>query len=324
MVSVILVVIAVALCAAGGGIAYAAQDSLPGDALYTVKLGTEQLRMIWPGDDVAKAQLTLSFAERRVEEMETLVERERLQDLDLAVEKYDYAMNMTLTRMERARNKGLDTGNVTAVVAEATTQHLLILDEIWDKVPEPAKTAITRARQVSEWGRQHALAALAKQNTVRAAEMNLAAMEGRLNRARVRVMVRDMEAVQIALRQFEDMARFGQEIYQIAQETGLNITEVAELVDEATSVQMEELLKLYEEVPEETKEAIARAIEESFRCHERIAQILAGMDVAASQLPVIPERMREQIKEILGWPDAPGPNVPRGAGPGYPCPRCRR
>ena len=320
----IILVIVLALCAAGGGTAYAAQDSLPGDALYTVKLGTEQLRMILPGDDVTKAERALSFAERRIEEMEALAERECFaQGLALAVGKYGGAMNMTLTRMERACNRGLDAGNITARVAEATARHLLVLDELWDKVPDEAKEAIERAMEVSERGRQNALAALAKRNTVMAAEMNLAAMQGRLNRVRARVQ--NGEALQIALGQFEDMARFGQKISQIAQETGLNITEVAALVDEATSRHLEVLLRLYDEVPEEAKEAVAQAIEASFRCHERIVGILAEMDVEVSQPPVIPEKTRERVKEILGWPDPPGPNVPHGGvAPGPSCPSCRR
>jgi len=38
--------------------------AFPGNALYPVKLGTEQVRMILRGDDVVKAGRALSFAER--------------------------------------------------------------------------------------------------------------------------------------------------------------------------------------------------------------------------------------------------------------------
>ena len=38
-----------------GGTAHAAQDSLPGDALYSVKLGSEEATMMWGGDDLARA-----------------------------------------------------------------------------------------------------------------------------------------------------------------------------------------------------------------------------------------------------------------------------
>jgi len=319
MAGVVLAIVLV-LCAAGGGTVYAAQDSLPGDALYPVKLGTEQVIMILPGDDVAKAERALSFADKRVREMEALAEKVRSQDLELAVEKYGYALNMTVARMERAGNRGLAAGNITARVAEAMARHLCILDMLCDVVPDAAKPAIARAREMSERVRQNALAALARNNTVQAAEMNLAAMLGSLNR--VRAKVQDGEALQIALQQFENMARFGQEISQIIEETGLNIAEVAELVTEATSMHLEVLAELYEEVPEQAKKAVERAMEQSFRGYERMMMVLERTGVEDSELPVIPEKTRQRMEDILGWTNAPKARIPTWASPGQSCPGC--
>jgi len=296
MASVILVIV-LTLSAIGGGTAYAAQDSLPGDALYPVKLGTEQMRMMLPGDDVVKAERALSFAERRMGEIEALAEKGRPQDLDLAVEQYGYAINMTQTRIARAGNRGLATGNITARVAEATTRHLLVLDEVWDMVPDEAKTAIAHARNISETGYFHALAALAKNNTVRAAEMNLAAMEGRLNRIRVRA--EHMETVEYALQQFEAMAEFGEEISQIAQEIGLNISKVEELVAEATSIHLEVLAEVYDKVPEQAQPAIEGAMANLQIRRQRRVQALEQMGVEAPPPPVIPERIQERVEERI-------------------------
>jgi hypothetical protein len=308
-----------ALAALGGGTAYASQDSLPGDALYPVKLGTEQVIMLLPGDDVVKAERALSFANKRVREMEALAEKGRPQDLDLAVAKYGYVLNMTLVMIERAGDRGLATGNITALVAEATARHFLILDEVWDMVPDQAKIAIAHARNVSETGYFHVLAALAKNNTVRATEMNLAAMEGRLNR--VRAMVRNMEALQIALQQFEAMAEFGEEISQIAQEIGLNITEVEELIAAATSTHLGVLAEVWENVPEQARPAIERAMANLQIRHQKRVQALEQKGIEAPPLPVIPERVRERIEERIreleqGAPDGttpPGQGVLAGA-----------
>lgn len=312
--------IVLALCAAGGGTVYAAQGSLPGDALYPVKLGTEQV-MMWLGDDAAKAERALSFAERRVGEMEALAEKGRSQDLDLAVEKYDYARSMTVAAMKRARNKGPDAENVTARVAEAMAGHLPILDTLYDMVPDEAKAEIAYASNVAERGREDALAALARDDTMHAAEMNLAAMEGRLNR--VRAKVQDPEALQIALQQFADMAGFVQEISQIAEETDVNVAEVAELVTEATSRHLEVLAELYEEVPEEAKEAVKWAMEESFRGYEEITKALMRSGAGESELPAIPESIRQRMEDILGWTDAPKARMPTGGPSGRSCPGCR-
>jgi len=317
----VIIAIVLALCAAGGGTVYAARNSLPGDALYQAKLGTEQV-MMWLGGDVAKAERALSFAARRVGEMEALAEKGRSQDLDLAVGKYGYAVSMTVAAMKRARNRGPDAENVTAWVAEAMAEHLPILDTLYDMVPDEAKAAIAHAREISERGREDALAALTRSDTMHAAEMNLAAMEGRLNRIRARVQ--DPEALQIALQQFDDMAGFVQEISQIAEETDVNVAEVAELVTEATSRHLEVLAELYEEVPEEAKEAVQRAMEESFRGYEEITMVLMGSGAGESELPAIPESTRQRMEDILGWTNAPKARIPTGGGSGQPCPSCGR
>ncbi len=316
----VIIAIVSTLCAGGGGTVYAAQDSLPGDALYQVKLGTEQA-MMWVGDDVAKPERALSFAERRLREMEALAEKGRSQDLALAVEKYGYAVSTTVAEMKRARNRGRDAENITARVAEVMAEHLLVLETLYDMVPDEAKAAIAYAWEISEKGREDALAALAKSDTMHAAEINLAAMEGRLNR--IRAMVQDPEALQIALQQFGDMAGFVKEISQIAGEADVNVAEVAELVTEATSRHLEVLAELYEEVPEEAKEAVEWAVEKSFRGYEEITMVLMGSGVGESEVPAIPESIRHRMEDILGWTDAPKARIPTGGFSGWSCPSCR-
>ena len=322
MTSVVIAIV-LALSALGVGTAYASQSSLPGDTLYPVKLATEQAGMMLVRDDAARAERALSFAYKRVREMVALAEKGRPQDLGLAVEQYGYALNMTLAEIERAGDRGLATGNITALMAEATARHLLVLDEVWDMVPDEAKTAIAHARNISETGHFHALAALAKNNTVRAAEINLAAMEGRLNRIRVRA--EHMEAVEYALQQFEAMAEFSEEISRIAQEVGINITSVEELIATATSIHLEVLADVWEKVPEQAKPAIERVMANLLIRHQRRVQALEQWGVETPPPPVIPERVRERVEErirereqgIPGGTTLPTPGVPAGAGYQY-------
>ncbi len=328
----VILAIMVTLLALGTGTAYAAQGSLPGEALYPVKLGTEQVMMLLPRDEVVKAERALSFTERRMREIEALVAEGRVQDLGLAVERYGDVLNLALARIEQARKGGLATQNMTARVAEATAGHLSVLDTVYDMVPDAAKVAIAHAREIAEKGRQNALAALARENTVQAAGMNLAAMEGRLNR--VRTKAENMEAVQIALQQFETMAEFGEEISQIAQQVGKDIEMVEELIALATSEQLEELADIWEMVPERAQQAIERVMANLQIRHQRRIQALEQWGVEASPAPVIPEKIREsmekriqdeeklreqlrtqeqQMEGILIQPTAPPPDVLVGA-----------
>jgi len=146
MKKVVVILAVVLTLSTVGGTAYAAQDSLPGDALYSAKLSAEQLTMMLQGDDVSRVERALNFADKRVKEMVTLNEEERPEDLDLAVEKYCYTLNVALSRMEEALNKGRSVaGDIAVLVARVTAQHLSTLDGLYDMVPDEAKPAIERA-----------------------------------------------------------------------------------------------------------------------------------------------------------------------------------
>ncbi len=320
MASVILAVV-LAVSALGVGTAYASQSSLPGDTLYPLKLATEQAGMILSPDGAARAERALSFANKRMREMEALTQKGRSQDLELAVEQYGYALDMTLAMIGQAADRGLATENITALVAEATARHLMVLDELWDMVPEEAKAAIAHARNVSETGRENALVALARNNTVWATELNLASMEGRLTRIRARVQ--NAEAVQVALQQFEVMGELGEEICRIGQAMGLDITDLEELIAEATARHLEVLAEVWEEVPEQVKPAIERVMANLQIRNQMRIRALEQKGIESPPPPVIPERVQERIEERIrereqqGAPDgtvSPEQGVPGEAG----------
>jgi len=276
----IIIAAVLAVSGLGGGTAYASQDSLPGDVLYSVKLGTEQVRMVLPGDDVAKAERALGFAEKRVAEMTALAERGRTENLDLAQDKYGDVINAVLAKMEAARGKGLSTESIAELVAGATAEQLSALDIVYDRVPAEAKEAITKARQVSLRGQGNALAALAKDNPVRAVEISTETAEGRLNRAIAQADENDVEGVENALEQYEEINQFGEEISQIAQGLGKDVSTVEELVAKATSRHLSILDEVKAKVPDQAKPAIVRAREASMKGLGNALKALAGENPA--------------------------------------------
>lgn len=328
MVSIIVAIV-LTISAVGAGTAYASQASLPGDTLYQVKVSTEQMRMMLPADDFGRAERALTFAGRRVEEMETLAEKGHPQHLGLAVEGYERAMTTVITVLEQAKDEQLSAGDLTALVAEATAVHLSVLDRVYDVMPdEEARAAITRAGEMSQIGREIALAALAGNNPIWATQFNLAAMEGRLNRIRVRAMAEDMEAMEAALEQFEAMAEFGEEISQIAQEVGKPTDRVEELIAEATSMQLEVLGEIWEGLPEQARAVIEETMARTLMRHEKRVQALhqRGIDAPNPQLqPQLSERVRERVQNMLSqtsplWPHIPGGSISSRRA----CPSCRR
>ena len=71
--SSLLIILALALGGGGAAVA-AAQSSQPDDLLYSLKLTSEDLRMELEGDPAAAYQLALAFAERRAQEIQTMLQ----------------------------------------------------------------------------------------------------------------------------------------------------------------------------------------------------------------------------------------------------------
>ncbi len=68
----IFAVIALALGGTGATV-YAAQGSLPGEALYSLKTQSEDLRLSWGENETDQIELALQFANRRMEEIQAML-----------------------------------------------------------------------------------------------------------------------------------------------------------------------------------------------------------------------------------------------------------
>jgi len=280
MVGVVIAIV-LALSAAVGGTAYASQGSLPGDTLYPVKLATEQVRMALPGDDATKAERALGFAETRIEEIQALAESDGAQHLGLAADEYDDTMDLVLSRLKRASREGTMAGNVTVALADATARHLSLLDKIYDMVPEQAKPAIAHARNVSRTGHLQALEAISLSHPGKAMEINLAAMQDRLNRAIEASQTKNTGEVSRALEQLEEMAQVGLEIAYAARQLGDNEESyVGEMLAGATGTHLSLLDDVAEKAPGEFTHAIVRARQYLMNGHREGLLALSEYDPA--------------------------------------------
>lgn len=323
----IVVAVILVISAAGTGTAFASQSSLPGDTLYSVKLGTEQLQRIITSDDAAEVELELKFASTRLDELEKLASTPaeqtamtngnydriltmsiiniplnepkqtyitRSDRIAIAITGYERNLNLAITKAEKIR----DGETSLETVALAVLTHLDRLDDIEDEASEVVRGLVANSKGVAINGNIKALQGLAKVNPVRAAEINLQAMQGRLNRAEAEAARDNDKGAEDALEEFEKLRRFGEEISQIAQGLGKDVAIVEELVAKATTIHLEVLSKVYEQLPEPAREAVERAMEESIKGYERAAEALekAGSDNIPER-PVLPPGVPEKIKE---------------------------
>jgi hypothetical protein len=147
--------IAVAVVSASGlSVASASTGTLPGDALYPVKRGLEEVSLTISMSAAGDVALLADYADTRVSEIEQLAVGERGDDLLAGLENYDE----TLTRLDAAMDQlPLDSKAVGLEDIQARLAwHAEALLALRDRLPEQAQEALIRAVEHSQTSRDRA------------------------------------------------------------------------------------------------------------------------------------------------------------------------
>jgi len=150
LVAVILA-LGLVLFAGAGMTVSAAQGALPGDALYSVKTGWEQTRARFESDSYEQALMYLGFAERRLDEIESLIAEGRYMDIATAVDEFEFYLQQAIN--SQAELAGSDPERVTELtiqISNALSRYAQILTGMLARVPESAQYDLQRALTTSD------------------------------------------------------------------------------------------------------------------------------------------------------------------------------
>lgn len=302
----IFLAVLVAVSALGTGMASASQSSIPGDILYPVKLGTEQVQRLFNSDDISRVELELKLAGIRLDEMEAVAQK-RPETLSKSVSGYEKNLNLAISKAEESSSSSLQF-SLQEKVALAIANHLSTIDEIEDSVPEQAEYTVN-TREIAINGHITVLQSLAKVDPLRAAEINMETMQNRLNRAEVESEKGNASAAQRALQDFQRLLRFGEEISVIGREHGYDTIAVDGLNANATEGHMETLGYIYGITPEETKGAVEEAIGTSIEEYREAIKGLQqqGATEKIPEEPQIPAEIPDDIKKRILESESQGP-----------------
>ncbi|KPJ56445.1 hypothetical protein AMJ49_04885, partial [Parcubacteria bacterium DG_74_2] len=110
-----------------------------------------------------------ALAAERLAEVQAVVEKGRPEFAEKTLERYENQLNNSMAWAEKAEAKAQSVEKVMEVVArvgKATSKHLEVLAEVYEKVPEQAKPAIENAMKVSVKGHERAVEALKAKNAL--------------------------------------------------------------------------------------------------------------------------------------------------------------
>ena len=139
--------VALGLLLGTAGAASASAEALPGDSLYGVKRGLERAALAISLSPAGDAELLLDQANRRITEVEELVNRGRGGDIGPALEGYEHAVQMGLAI-------AAEHGTPLSDLELALGNHVQVLDGVLAEAPEQAVAGLTRALENSIHGQR--------------------------------------------------------------------------------------------------------------------------------------------------------------------------
>jgi len=270
-----------------GGVIFAQEIELPDPGLtpdspfYFLEVIAEAIGDFFTFGDLKKAERYIKLVAERVAEAKAVIDKGKTKAAQTAIERYQAQLEKALVRAEKARMKGLSISEITEAVAEATAKHLSVLEEVLERVPEQAKPAVLRAREVSVIGQARALENLSKERPERAATLNLQAIQERLEKARKEAAELDEEGIERVL---ADFSVFCASFEKMGKEKK---TVLASLVSENIIEQIKDLDELEDEA-ENISPEVAERIEEIKK-----SAINGQIDVLRSLASVDPEKAIE-------------------------------
>jgi hypothetical protein len=292
------------------GAAYAQDKELPSPGItpdspfyFFDKLG-KNIGMAFTFGSEAKARKALQYAEERLAEARLMATANKTREMEQAVKDYDAFMAKLKEKLGEIKQKG-QSDNISEKVALATARHLDVLEKVKEQVPEKAREAIEHAREASLNGQVNALRVLAENKPERAFDICANVTAKQLEKVRIRItdnitatnMTRELDnAVRIA--DLED------EMADIAEATGINVTAIQQRLANSTANRLEVLSGVYEKVPEKAQPAIANAIENSLKKYEKVVDKLADKNITSAvsvndTIKKVPEKIREKVQISL-------------------------
>jgi len=155
-VMAVVMAIAIAMTGAGGGVVLAG-DSLPGDLLYPVKLISEDVKFLLTREPADRAELAMTFASERVQEMETLA-NQGVVIPDTVLARMTQQMEQTMVEIAQGRTE--DVPALLERVMVRTRAQVRVLDQAGTGAGEENQTRLRQASQVMVCAQEAASAGL--------------------------------------------------------------------------------------------------------------------------------------------------------------------
>jgi uncharacterized protein YeaO (DUF488 family) len=254
----------------------------PDSWLYGLEKIWEKIQLFFTFDSEGKAKLHLQFASERLAEANEMIRKGKPEFVQDLMKEHEKEINETEKEIENLKTLGRNITTLIEHVSNVTYKHILILEEVLEKVPEQAKPAIAKAINVSLKGHETAIARLSENLPERAAELRMRFAESRLEKAKTKALEEKIKETEEFVKDYEKEINETTNLVEKAEGLGKNVTALAEYVCNMTYKHILVLEKVLINVSEQAKPAIEHAINVSLKGHENCV-----------------EKIKERIEQII-------------------------
>ena len=150
--ALVLVLLATMLTG-GAGVAYAAQDAIPGDQLYPLKTSLEGAELFFTPGLAGDIHLHIDFSSRRMIEIQGLVLESRYGFIPETVARYSNHITRAVALLDRLAQRNAARASELAIELHNTlTSHAASLQILTALIPESIKAEINKAVVVAQVG----------------------------------------------------------------------------------------------------------------------------------------------------------------------------
>ena len=150
-------VVLMLLIVSGVGTVAASYHALPGDFLYPVKQAQENLQLTFARDEATQARLHLEFADQRIDEARSSVEKNRPSAIDQALAGYTEQIQAELTIISQGRSLSpKEQSDLAGRLLSDVTSHEASLATLIETAPQSTRENIETAITMSQKARSQA------------------------------------------------------------------------------------------------------------------------------------------------------------------------
>src|SRR3990172_4721378 len=137
----------------GTGVAFAAQDALPGDQLYPLKTTLEGVELFFSPGMAGDIRLHIEFSARRIVEIQGLFLEGRYEFIGATVNRFENHIVRAVTLLDQlSRRNAAQASELAVVFQSALVSHVASLQVLAELIPTQLKSEITRAVTVAQGG----------------------------------------------------------------------------------------------------------------------------------------------------------------------------